>query len=65
LAAVTGRTALGRIGRPDDIAQAVLALHGLGWVTGQVLECDGGLGLHSPIDAYGESQKAAGTWGHR
>jgi NAD(P)-dependent dehydrogenase (short-subunit alcohol dehydrogenase family) len=65
LAAVTERTALGRLGRPDDIAQGVLALHGLGWVTGQILECDGGLGLHSPIDAYGESQKAAGTWGHR
>jgi NAD(P)-dependent dehydrogenase (short-subunit alcohol dehydrogenase family) len=65
LAAVTDRTALGRLGRPDDIAQAVLALHCLGWVTGQVLECDGGLGLHSPIDAYGENQKTAGTWGQR
>ena len=64
-AAVAGRTALGRLGRPDDLAQGVLALHGLGWVTGQILECDGGLGLHSPIDAYGESQKAAGTWGRR
>ncbi len=65
LAAVTERTALSRLGCADDIAQAVLALHGLRWVTGQILECDGGLGLHSPIDAYGESQKAAGTWGHR
>jgi NAD(P)-dependent dehydrogenase (short-subunit alcohol dehydrogenase family) len=65
LAAVTERTALGRLGRPNDIAQGVLALHRLDWVTGQILECDGGLGLHSPIDAYGESQKAAGTWGHQ
>ena len=64
LAAVTERTPLGRLGRPADIAQAVLALHHMDWVTGQVLECDGGLALHSPIDAYGESQRAAGTWGH-
>jgi NAD(P)-dependent dehydrogenase (short-subunit alcohol dehydrogenase family) len=59
LAGVTERTALGRLGRADDIAQAVLALHDLGWVTGQVLECDGGLGRHSPIDAFGENQKGA------
>lgn len=51
---VAGRTALERIGTPDDIAQAVIALHGLEWVTGQVLEVDGGLGLHSPIDSYAE-----------
>ena len=50
LAGVAGRTVLGRLGRPDDIAEAVLALHGLHWVTGQVLECDGGLALHSPIN---------------
>jgi hypothetical protein len=30
------------------------------WVTGQVLECDGGLALRSPIDAYGEAERAAG-----
>lgn len=63
LAAVTERTALGRLGQPADIAQAVLALHELSWVTGQVLECDGGLALHTPIDAYGESQRAGGAWG--
>jgi NAD(P)-dependent dehydrogenase (short-subunit alcohol dehydrogenase family) len=65
LAAVTERTALGRLGLPSDIANGILALHEMPWVTGQVLECDGGLGLHSPIDAYGESQRAAGTWGQR
>jgi hypothetical protein len=27
------------------------------WVTGHVLECDGGLSLHSPIDAYGEMRR--------
>jgi len=54
LAAVQGRTPLGRLGLPGDVADAVIALHGLGWVTGQVLECDGGLGRHSPIDSFGE-----------
>lgn len=53
LAAVAGRTALGRLGEAADMAPAVLGLHAMGWVTGQVLECDGGLSLHSPIDAYG------------
>jgi NAD(P)-dependent dehydrogenase (short-subunit alcohol dehydrogenase family) len=60
LPAVRDRTALGRLGQPEDIAAAVQALHGLPWVTGQVLDCDGGLSLHSPIDAFGEAQRAAG-----
>ena len=30
------------------------ALHAMDWVTGQVVECDGGLSLHSPIDSYGD-----------
>jgi NAD(P)-dependent dehydrogenase (short-subunit alcohol dehydrogenase family) len=58
LQAVKARTALGRLGQPADIAEATLALHQLGWVTGQVLDCDGGLSLHSPIDAFGESRPA-------
>lgn len=53
LAGVAERTALGRLGRPDDVAEAVLALHSMGWVTGQVVVCDGGLLLHSPIDPPG------------
>ncbi|HEX4128358.1 MAG TPA: SDR family oxidoreductase [Acidimicrobiales bacterium] len=53
LAAVAGRTALGRLGEAGDIAQAIVALHTMKWVTGQVLECDGGLSLRSPIDAGG------------
>jgi NAD(P)-dependent dehydrogenase (short-subunit alcohol dehydrogenase family) len=60
LQAVTGRTPLGRLGQPSDIAQATLALHDLSWVTGQVLDCDGGLSLHSPIDAFGKAQRAGG-----
>jgi NAD(P)-dependent dehydrogenase (short-subunit alcohol dehydrogenase family) len=58
LAAVAARTALGRLGEAGDIAETVLALHGMGWVTGQVVECDGGLTLHSPIDSWGEMQPA-------
>lgn len=50
LSAVALRTALGRLGSPHDVAETVLALHRMSWVTGQILECDGGLGLYSPID---------------
>jgi NAD(P)-dependent dehydrogenase (short-subunit alcohol dehydrogenase family) len=53
LAGVADRTALGRLGEAEDIAQVILAVHGMAWVTGHVVECDGGLSLHSPIDAYG------------
>jgi NAD(P)-dependent dehydrogenase (short-subunit alcohol dehydrogenase family) len=49
LTGVARRTALGRLGTAEDVAEAVLGLHDLHWVTGQVLECDGGLGLRSPI----------------
>jgi NAD(P)-dependent dehydrogenase (short-subunit alcohol dehydrogenase family) len=38
-----------RLGTPDDVAEAILAVHSMGWVTGQVIEADGGLGLASPI----------------
>ena len=47
------RTAPGRLGEASDIAQAIIALHTLEWVTAKVLECDGGLSLHSPADPYG------------
>ena len=60
LEAVAERTPFGRLGTADDVAEAVVALHGLSWVTGQVLDCDGGLSLHSPIDAYGEGVRARG-----
>jgi NAD(P)-dependent dehydrogenase (short-subunit alcohol dehydrogenase family) len=57
LAAVQSRTPLGRLGTADDIAQAIRALHDVEWMTGQIVECDGGLGLHSPIDSFGESSR--------
>jgi NAD(P)-dependent dehydrogenase (short-subunit alcohol dehydrogenase family) len=44
------RTPLARLGTPDDIASAVLALCTLEWVTGQVIAVDGGVALFSPID---------------
>jgi NAD(P)-dependent dehydrogenase (short-subunit alcohol dehydrogenase family) len=49
LAGVAKRTPLGRVGEADDIARVILAVHGMNWVTGQVVECDGGLALSSPI----------------
>jgi NAD(P)-dependent dehydrogenase (short-subunit alcohol dehydrogenase family) len=58
LAAVAARTTLGRLGEPEDIAQVVLGVHGMEWVTGQIVECDGGLSLRSPIDPYGEALRA-------
>jgi NAD(P)-dependent dehydrogenase (short-subunit alcohol dehydrogenase family) len=48
------RTALGRLGEPDDIAETIVAVLEMSWVTGQTVFADGGLALHSPIDAYGQ-----------
>ena len=63
LAGVAGRTALGRLGTPDDIAEAILALHALTWVTGEIVTCDGGLALRSPIDPPGAPGPAPGPTG--
>jgi len=52
LAGVRQRTPLGRLGQAEDIAAAIAALHQMEWVTGQVLECDGGLSMHSPISSF-------------
>lgn len=54
---LTERTALGRLGQPDDIAEAIVAVLGMSWVTGQTVFADGGLALYSPIDAYGQTQR--------
>jgi NAD(P)-dependent dehydrogenase (short-subunit alcohol dehydrogenase family) len=51
------RTALGRLGEADDVAEAIVALLDMSWVTGQTLFADGGLALQSPIDAYGQVQR--------
>jgi len=54
---LTERTALGRLGEADDVAEVIVGLLGMSWVTGQTLFADGGLALQSPIDAYGQIQR--------
>ena len=54
---LTERTALGRLGEADDVAEAIVGILEMSWVTGQVVFADGGLALHSPIDAYGQTQR--------
>jgi NAD(P)-dependent dehydrogenase (short-subunit alcohol dehydrogenase family) len=47
---VADRAALGRIGSAHEVAEAILALVQLDWVTGHVLTADGGITLRSPLD---------------
>ncbi|WP_262491003.1 SDR family NAD(P)-dependent oxidoreductase [Mycobacterium simiae] len=51
------RTALGRLGEASDVAGAIVGVLELPWVTGQLVHADGGLALHSPIDAYGQVER--------
>lgn len=51
------RTALGGLGEAADVAGAIVGVLELPWVTGQIVHADGGLALHSPIDAYGQVQR--------
>ncbi|MGE2816007.1 SDR family NAD(P)-dependent oxidoreductase [Mycobacterium heidelbergense] len=55
------RTALGGVGDAGDVADAIVGVLELPWVTGQIVHADGGLALHSPIDAYGQAQRATGS----
>jgi NAD(P)-dependent dehydrogenase (short-subunit alcohol dehydrogenase family) len=57
VAGLTERTALGRLGEADDVAETIVAVLEMSWVTGQTVFADGGLALHSPIDAYGQVQR--------
>lgn len=43
--ALSGQTALGRVGEPDEIADAIAAMvsHELRWATGERLEVSGGV----------------------
>ena len=43
--AIAGQTALGRVGLPDDIGQAIAILldDGLGWMNAQRIEVSGGM----------------------
>jgi NAD(P)-dependent dehydrogenase (short-subunit alcohol dehydrogenase family) len=47
---VAAKSALGRVGTAAEVAEAVVALCELGWVTGQIVAADGGVSLASPID---------------
>jgi NAD(P)-dependent dehydrogenase (short-subunit alcohol dehydrogenase family) len=58
--ALNERTALGRLGEAADVAKVILSVLELEWVTGQVVHADGGLAIHSPIDAYGQMQRITG-----
>ncbi|MGO7423699.1 SDR family oxidoreductase, partial [Rhizobium ruizarguesonis] len=40
-----GRTPVGRVGRPEDIAEAIVFLIGNGFMGGHVVTCDGGVRL--------------------
>jgi NAD(P)-dependent dehydrogenase (short-subunit alcohol dehydrogenase family) len=51
------RTALGRLGEADDVAEVIVAVLEMSLVTGQIVFADGGLALHSPIDSYGQMQR--------
>jgi NAD(P)-dependent dehydrogenase (short-subunit alcohol dehydrogenase family) len=51
------RTPFGRLGEATDVAGAIVGVLELPWVTGQIVHADGGLALHSPIDAYGQLQR--------
>ena len=47
---VAGKAALGRVGTAAEVAQAIVGLCALDWVTGQIVAADGGVSLASPID---------------
>jgi NAD(P)-dependent dehydrogenase (short-subunit alcohol dehydrogenase family) len=42
----------GRIGRPDDVAEGIVAIMTTGWITGQAAIADGGIGLTTPRGAW-------------
>jgi NAD(P)-dependent dehydrogenase (short-subunit alcohol dehydrogenase family) len=47
---VAEKSALGRVGSAPEVAQAIVSLCTLDWVTGQIVAADGGVSLASPID---------------
>jgi NAD(P)-dependent dehydrogenase (short-subunit alcohol dehydrogenase family) len=59
---MVGNTPLGRLGEVSDVADAVLALFAMRWVTGQTLACDGGITLAAGTDIPGFDLDTAGEW---
>ena len=49
---VASRSALGGLGSARAVAEAIVAIAKMDWVTGQVLAADGGVSLFSPIDPF-------------
>ena len=60
--AVIGNTPLGRMGEAEDIAETVLALLALRWVTGQTVAADGGVTLAAGTDMPGVTGEALAEW---
>jgi NAD(P)-dependent dehydrogenase (short-subunit alcohol dehydrogenase family) len=60
--AVVAKTPLGRLGEPEDIADTVLALFALRWVTGQTVAADGGVTLAAGTDMPGLTGEALAEW---
>jgi NAD(P)-dependent dehydrogenase (short-subunit alcohol dehydrogenase family) len=60
--AMIASTPLGRLGEPEDIAETVLALFALRWVTGQTLAADGGVTLAAGTDMPGLTGEALAEW---
>jgi NAD(P)-dependent dehydrogenase (short-subunit alcohol dehydrogenase family) len=58
---VGGRAALGRVGTAHDVAQPIVSLLTLDWVTGQIVTADGGVSLFSPIDPSERTPKPGTT----
>jgi NAD(P)-dependent dehydrogenase (short-subunit alcohol dehydrogenase family) len=45
LASLASAAAVGRVGRPEEVAEAIVFLVGNDFMTGAIIECDGGLKL--------------------
>ena len=59
---MVAKTPLGRLGEPEDIADTVLALFALRWVTGQTVAADGGVTLAAGTDMPGLTGEALAEW---
>ena len=54
-------TVLGRLGTPEDIAEAVLFMTKAEWLTGEVMDLNGGAHMKRYPDLMGRIQKLMGT----
>ena len=54
-------TPLGRAGQPEDVAEAVLFLLKASWLTGEVLDLNGGAHMKRYPDIIGQLMKLGGS----